>query len=62
MFSEERPYWFDMTDILTEYRDFSAVANSTLSTAGRDWINQTGEEDQIKTISQARIDEVIFSC
>lgn len=60
MFSEEKPYWFDMNDILSEYRDLAAVANSTISTAGMDWINETREEDEIKTLSQASIDDVIF--
>lgn len=51
--TEEKPYWFDLSDVLLEFQDLMKVANSTLMAAGSEWMNETLQEDQIQTFSRA---------
>lgn len=51
--TEEKPYWFDLSDVLSEFQDLMSVANSTLMPAGSEWMNETLQEDQIQTFSRA---------
>ena len=51
--TEEKPYWFDLSDVLSEFQDLMKVANSTLTAAGSEWMNETLQEDQIQTFSRA---------
>ncbi|XP_078336896.1 uncharacterized protein LOC144626511 [Crassostrea virginica] len=50
---KEKPYWFDLSDVLSEFQDLMSVANSTLMAAGSEWMNETLQEDQIQTFSRA---------
>ena len=56
LFSDEKPYWFDIETLLVEFKPMAEEAFASLKTAGDKWINERVDdaEDIVKKFTKGK--------
>ena len=62
IFLDDKPYWFDVEALLSEYTELANKAFDSLKSAGKEWVQEKLEagEDAVMKFSKGKFTMVMF--
>lgn len=60
--TDDKPYWFDVAALISEYSDLATKAFNSMKTAGQKWVHEKLEEgeDAVMKFSKGKVSTVII--
>lgn len=61
--TDDKPYWFDVAALISEYSDLATKAFNSMKTAGQKWVHEKLEEgeDAVMKFSKGKVSTVIIN-